>query len=486
MNREDNSLQTGHRSSGLSAPVLAGGYFLAVAVPLVLAASAEEPVDMWTELASAVGMIAAVMLLLQLISSGRFEFLSGSVGIDMTMGFHKWMARLLAVLVVAHPILFVMPVDISRPNSAWNHLAALLMAPANKTGVLALTLVALMVALALLRDRLPVSYETWRASHGLMALAAAVATLLHLLWVGTYARSEPLRTYWIALAFGALALALGVYTLRLLQMRRQDWIVADKQKLADRLWQITLNSPSGKRLAYHAGQFAWITFAPRRFPLFDHPFSIASAPGEDGDVRFLIQEAGDFTRTVGDLEIGTPVAVDGPHGSFTLAERKCGAILLIAGGVGLAPIVSMLADLAHRDQKRSVRLVYAARDASALVDPAIFSPYLERLESRSMILLDREPLASGQRKGPLTRDHLAEAMEGLDPQDTAVMMCGPAGMMSAVCGNLTDLGVPPSRIRYERFDYRGGPPTAKDRQVMRNFPLLASAIGLAALAFALR
>jgi len=477
---------TSRRRPGFPALALAAGYFLLVATPLALAVLAEEPVDLWTELASAFGMVAAVILFLQLVSSGRFEFLSGRIGIDITMAFHKWMARLLVLFVIAHPLFFVLPVDPSRLNSAWNHLAALLMAPSNLTGVVAFTLVLMIVVLGLLREQMPVSYEVWRASHGIMAVAATAATLMHLLWVGTYARSEPLRSYWIVLALVTLALALGVYTLRVWHMRSQDWEVSGIDKRADRLWEITLKSRSGKDLDHEAGQFAWVAFAPLRFPLFDHPFSIASAPGDKGEVRFLIGEAGDFTRGVGDLEIGTPAAIDGPHGSFTLADRKCGAVLLIAGGVGVAPILSMLADLANRGEKRPVRLIYAVRDAAALVDPSFFAPYLERLDSRAMILLDKEPSGPGQRQGPITRDHLVEALKGIDPQDTAVMICGPGGMMSAVCDCVTGLGVPPANIRYERFDYRTGPSTAKDRQVIRNFRMLALAMGAATLAFALR
>ena len=474
------------RRLGFPALALAGGYFILAAIPLGLAAWSGNFLKPWAEVATAIGMVAAVMMFLQLVSSGRFEFLSGRMGIDITMAFHKWMARLLVVLAIAHPLIFLLPIDPSRPNSTWNHFVALLTRPADLPGLVALVLIALLVGLGLLRDRLPVSHEVWRASHGVMALAAAGATMLHLLHAGVYAQFAVSRVYWFVIAGGSLALALGVYTVRVWKMHRQDWTVANRRKVADRLWEVTLRSDSGRSLDYEAGQFAWIAFAPRRFPLFDHPFSIASAPDGSGEVRFLIQEIGDFTRKLGDLAIGTPAAIDGPHGSFTLADRRCGAIVLIAGGVGLAPVVSMLADLAVHGETRPVRFVYAARDAAALTDPSIYAPHVEKLGARSMILLDREPLAPGQRKGPVTREHLAEAMDGLDPKDTAVMICGPGGMMSAVCGAITGLGVPPANIRYERFDYRDGPPTAKDRQVVRNFRLLALVIAVAVAAFALR
>ena len=105
---------------------------------------------------------------------------------------------------------------------------------------------------------------------------------------------------------------------------------------------------------------------------------------------------------------------------------------------------------------------------------------------KPILLLDKPPFGEGQREGPITREHLAEAMEGLDPKSLAVMICGPGGMMSATCDGLTGLGVPPDNIRYERFDYRAGPSTAKDRAVIRNFRLLALAVGAVMLAFAFR
>ncbi len=171
---------TPRRRPGLSPLILFGGFFALATMPLMLAGLVFGPADAWIEFASAFGMVAGVLLFLQLVSSGRFEFVSGRIGIDITMAFHKWMARLLAILVVAHPLFFILPLDPSRPNSAWNHLMALLSAPANLTGVVAFVLVLLIVLIGMFRDRLPITHEVWRASHGLMAVAAAVAALMHL------------------------------------------------------------------------------------------------------------------------------------------------------------------------------------------------------------------------------------------------------------------------------------------------------------------
>ena len=79
-----------------------------------------------------------------------------------------------------------------------------------------------------------------------------------------------------------------------------------------------------------------MTLAPNRPPFHDHPFSIASAPTELPRLRLVIGEAGDCTNGFGRIEPGTRAAIDGPHGSFILPEGK-GPVVMIAGGVGVAP-----------------------------------------------------------------------------------------------------------------------------------------------------
>ncbi len=137
-------------------------------------------------------------------------------------------------------------------------------------------------------------------------------------------------------------------------MRSQGWRITDRRQIAEHLWKITVTGAGDERLDFRPGQFAWLAFAPRRFPLFDHPFSIASASGDGGTLSFIIREAGDFTGKIGSLPIGTAVGIDAPHGSFTLDGIDADAVLLVAGGVGIAAVVGLLGALAENgDHGRS-------------------------------------------------------------------------------------------------------------------------------------
>lgn len=464
-------------------------YLLAVAVPLGLAALGDTPpADLWTEAAAGAGIAAAVIMFLQLVSSGRIRVLSGRIGIDVTMGFHRWAAPLALGLAVAHVLFLVAPWNLSDPARTLRRLWAMLAAPGLRDGVIALGLALAMVPLAIWRERLRLRYELWRATHAVMALAIVGLTLRHILERGTYAMERPSQVFWIALALGVVLPMATVYLRQMFDLFRHDWRVVDVRQRAARIWEVALQSATGRKLPFLAGQFGWLSALSTRFPIwFDHPFSIASAPGEGHRIRLLIAEAGDFTSGIGKLEIGRRVGFDGPHGNFAVEHLDSAqALVLVAGGVGIAPMLGILEDLAERADPRPVRLIYAMRNAAAMLDPELLDPPLERLGIRPILLADDPQGSDRLRPGPLAPAHLAEALQGLDPRTTGVLICGPGGMTTAAADGLHALGIPLPLIHYERFDYDEKAGSAKDRAILRRFRLIGAAALLAALAFALR
>jgi predicted ferric reductase len=473
----------------LSATALAVVYSLMLALPLALAwrTGIAPATSLWREAVSVTGLVGCMMLLLQFLTSGRYETLSGGVGIDVTMGFHKWAARLLLVIVILHPLLLQFPLTGDRLDNFWLRLGAALTAPRYLTGTVALVLVVLVVLLAILRDRLPAPYEIWRASHGLMVLAAAWLAVLHARGVGTYSRAGALAVLWPSLAVVATALLLGVHLVKSFRMRRQGWRIVANRKVADRMWELTIGPEEGQPgLDYRAGQFAWITFAPRRLLILDHPFSIASSPAAGSKLVFVIKEIGDFTRHVGELEPGRAVGIDAPHGSFTLADRDADAVVLIAGGVGIAPILGILRDLAVRGDRRPVRLIYAAGAPASMIDPKEIAAAGAGLDLKAQFVVEAAGEGWAYQVGRVGEAEFGVATEGLDPKRTAVMICGPAPMTVAVADLAARSGVPLHLVHYERFDYGGGRRSRKDRVITAWFWAMALAVLAAGTIFAIR
>jgi predicted ferric reductase len=295
----------------------------------------------------------------QFVTSGRFEAVSGRLGIDKIMTFHKVAAWWVLAALVLHPLLYVLPTWLDDPALGMQRLVAYHVLPQYRTGVIALVALALLVLSSALRQRLPVRYEVWRASHVLLGLTAASAGLHHALTVGRFSALGGVNAWWWGVA-GALALVLGtLYGWRWLRLHRHRWRLASVTKLADRTWELDIQPDRGTPgLDYDAGQFVWMTEGARRFPLFDHPFSIADSPARPG-ISLIVKEAGDFTNRVGQMPPGTVIGIDGPYGEFSLDHHPGKAVLLVAGGAGIGPIMGLLRDMVARGDTRPVRLAYA-------------------------------------------------------------------------------------------------------------------------------
>jgi len=224
-----------------------------------------------------------------------------------------------------------------------------------------------------------------------------------------------------------------------------------------------------------------MTEGARRFPLFDHPFSIADSPSRPG-LSLIVKEAGDFTNTIGALEPGTRIGIDGPYGAFTLEGHEGEAILLIAGGVGIAPIMGLLRDLVARGHDAPVRLAYAVGAPANLACVDEIAAARSQLDLRTLVLSETPAADWTGEIGRLDRDRLAGMLDGLDPDRTVALICGPGPMVTAVADGLIELGLPMKRVMYERFDYSEGA-SRLDRRMRRRFFGLALGLALGVAGF---
>ena len=110
------------------------------------------------------------------------------------------------------------------------------------------------------------------------------------------------------------------------------------------------------------GQFGWLTLWGSPFKITGHPFSFSSsAEAADGRVEMTIRNLGDFTSAIPKVSQGQRVYLDGPYGAFTIGN-PADMHVLIAGGIGVTPMMSMIRTLADRGDRRPVTLLYGSRD----------------------------------------------------------------------------------------------------------------------------
>jgi predicted ferric reductase len=440
---------------GLPRPLAAVLYLAFLGAPLALAMRDEESAAPWREIASGAGALGFAVILSEFVLSGRFALVSGRVGIDAIMRFHQLAARAAVLLIVLHPLLYVWPRLISEPFAGLSTLGSMFASGTLRTGALAWTLTLLLVAMAIWRDQLHIKYETWRLSHGLGAALIAGLSLHHALTIGAHSSGPALALYWQAGFALAMLTLLHIYIVRpLLQMRRPHR-VSSVEAVAERTWELSIEPDNCEAIAFEAGQFVWLNIGHSPFSLVEHPFSISSAPQQRAMV-FLIKENGDFTNRIGAVKPGTPVWIDGPYGHFTLprdmSELAPRPLVFIAGGVGIAPVLSMLRQLERQQRARPVTLIYGNRLASQVVALDELRAMEARLGLRVHLVLGEPPVNwSG-----LTGDLGAQVLLGLLTPLAAgarYMICGPPPMIVSVEATLKRLGIGSGAILTERFRY---------------------------------
>ncbi|MGF1630968.1 MAG: ferric reductase-like transmembrane domain-containing protein [Kiloniellaceae bacterium] len=432
--------------------------------PLALAwVGARPPRSFWDELATGAGMLAFAIILVEFVLSGRFRTVSGRIGMDVTMRAHQLLARSALVLALVHPFLYTtgfnppLPWDDTRQATLTADFAAL------ATGVLAWVLLPVFVLLSIGRDRIGYSYETWRWMHGLGALLIAGLLLHHVLAAGRYSGDPLLAVLWSGLFAIAVLSLVNVYIVKPLLQRRRPWRVTGVRPVALKTWELTLQPEGHTGLGYKAGQFVWLNVGNSPFSLHENPFSISSAPGGEPDLQFVIKELGDFTRGVGAIAPGTPAHLDGPHGTLVVAGvdasgqdapgHEARGIALIAGGVGVAPLLGILRQLRHDADPRPSLLVYGNRIAEQIA-------YREELEdlaraqgTRVIHVLSEPPAGWTGPVGMVDAALIREIFAAPEMKGWLYVLCGPPVMMEGVEDCLIECGVPARRILSERFSY---------------------------------
>jgi len=432
--------------------VILTAYALLVVLPVALGWWLIGPARPWLdEASSAIAMMATAALLLEFLLSGRFRVISAGIGMDRSLRWHQIFAQILTLAALLHPLFYLSPsgAAFERPDDAIAVLG--LDAASLISGALAWLLLGLLTLTAIRRDDLPYRYEVWRVSHGLGAALLAGLALHHAISAGRYSSAPALMAYWafmLALALGSLV---AVYLLRPWQLARRPWRIAALERVGDRLWSLTMEPDGYAGLAYRAGQFAWLRLDCSAFSMREHPFSIASAPSDGAALRFLIKEAGDFTRQIGTLPLGARAFVDGPHGALCLEGRQEPGIFMIAGGAGLAPMLSLLRDAAARGETRPITLLYGNRHQGQSMAAAELAALTGRLRLDLHHVLQEPPPGWTGFAGMMTPELIQAEATQAAREGWVFLLCGPGPMIRAAHQGLAALGVPRRRILEERF-----------------------------------
>jgi predicted ferric reductase len=435
------------------------------------------------EFAVALGFIGLAMLGLQSILTARHPRLTGAVGQENLLQFHRQAGLIAFTIIAAHPVILLA----ANPDY-WDFLDP----RDSAVRALALWIVALalpvLVATSLLREQLRIPYQWWRLTHGILAAVVVIIGLGHTFRVSYYLNEPWKQALWITL-IGASVLSIAyVRLVKPWRLGRRPYRVTEVTRVADRQWSLTLVPESGEAIPFRAGQFAAVTIADSPFALDQHPFSIASSARRGDHLEFVVKELGDYTARIGEVKEGARAYVDGAYGSLRLPENPRGpASLMIAGGIGITPIMSMIRTLHDAGSTRRIVLIYA----NMREEDIAFGEELRRMDAdpdfdlEVVHFLAEPPEGWTGEIGFVTEEALERYIPEDDPREGHYVVCGPPPMMEIVERALMERGVPLERIESERFDIgAGGGIGPRQAQVRRLVIALGVVVVIAAAAFA--
>jgi predicted ferric reductase len=408
--------------------------------------------DGLTSLGRWTGLLAADLLLVQVLLMARIPPVERAVGQDRLARTHRWVGFTSFTLMLAHLALITWGYAAGRlgavPGTFWDltvDYPGMLLALA---GTLCLVLV-VVTSVRAARSRL--RYESWHLLHLYAYLGVGLA-LPHQLWTGQEFLSSTAATVfwwtlWAAAAGAVLVWRLGAPVFRTL---RHDLRVTAVVPEDHDVVSVHVTGRHLDRLRVTAGQFLTWRFLTGPGWTRAHPYSLSAAP--DGrSLRITVKGLGDGSALVRSLRPGVRVVIEGPYGRLTERPRTRDKIALIGAGVGVTPLRAL-----------AEGLPYAPGDAVLLqrgTHRPLFAREFDTLARERGLrvhwLPGRRRAADswlGDGAGPA--DDLTLLLGWIpDIAGRDVYVCGPEAWTGSVRRTLSAARVPDTRVHVENFGW---------------------------------
>jgi predicted ferric reductase len=403
-----------------------------------------------TSLGRLMGLVAADLLLAQVLLMARLPILERAFGQDRLARQHRLVGFTSFNLMLAHVVLITWGYAAGRllatPATLWTLTTTypgMLLAAA---GTLCLLLV---VATSIRAARARIRYESWHLLHLYAYLGVGLA-LPHQLWTGQQFLTSRAATlyWWTAWAVAAASVLAWRVGLPLWRTSRHLLRVTSVVPEAPGVVSVYLTGRGLHRMPVEAGQFLTWRFLGRHGWTRANPYSLSAAP--DGhSLRITVKQAGDGSTDAAYLRPGTRALVEGPYGRLSPRARQRRRVALIGAGVGVTPLRAL-----------AEGLEYAPGDA-VLVQRFRDQPLFDR----ELAVLERERglqtlYLPGPRRSPDswlgTGVGTADDVTALtwwipDLAERDVYVCGPPDWAESVRRACEAAGLPPEHFHIETF-----------------------------------
>jgi predicted ferric reductase len=392
------------------------------------------------------GLWAICLVLLQGITAARFTWLDQAFGHDRLIKLHRCSAIAALSFSFFHPMVLLSS-GLRLPESG-----DFLIWPLALGGLALLGLWFQLIS-SEYRGFMLLRWETWRLFH-YVAIPATFIALVHMFAISPGLRSGWPMSAWIVLLSIWMSAMIWARLIRpRCTAKRRLHTVTNITTIAEGITEVTLSRADGTAtFPFMPGQFMFVRFTRSSLPDEEHPFTICSSPDNRSEIQLAAKHCGDFTNQLDRLRRGDSANVSGPHGGFT--PWRFGIVyhrILVAGGIGITPILSILRTLALQESKLRVTLVWSNRT----YDDLPYRDELDRLKESCPQLTVTHVITRGAASPHYLSGRLdLSTTKELFPDwsvGTHVMICGPEGMTRDLCKAFRARGYPAKALHRELF-----------------------------------
>ncbi|GAB3119234.1 ferredoxin reductase family protein [Glaciibacter psychrotolerans] len=436
--------------------VIAGWSSVAAAVALYLSSGGLASVVTLSSALSALGIVTGLVgtdfILLMLLLAARLPFIDRAVGQDVAMRWHRALGKPALYLILAHLVLLTIGYAVADQVNVIAETVLLFTTPDMAIAYLGFGLLLVVVVSSVVAVRRRFPYEVWHAIHLLSYLAVLVA-LPHQLSTGAVlSHGTAQRWYWIALYVLTFAsVAWFRFTVPLIRSIRHGLRVESVQPVAPGVVSIHLRGRDLDRLNTAGGQYAIWRFWSHGVWWHAHPISFSAIPTAS-TARVTVRQLGRGSGQLARLSPGTRVTIEGPYGLFTDRARTSPRLAIVAAGIGITPVRTLLEHSSLRAGEATVLLRGTDESQGYLWDEVVALGQSARATVYSMI---------GRRPAGVDTWMSAEAIaRGVtlasifpDLASSDLYVCGPPAWTDLVVRDARTAGIPDLQIHVERFDW---------------------------------
>ena len=387
------------------------------------------------------GLVGTYLALVMVLLVSRIPFVEQVLGQDGLLRWHRRLAPWPISLLIAHALLLTIGYAQASRSGAWHEVGVLITQyPDMLMATVALGLMCLAGTISIRAVRRRLRRETWWLVHLYMYLALALS-FAHVIVLGPSFVGHPLTQLawsaaWLATAGLVLCYRFGLPIVRSLRHRLR---VVEVRSEGPGVTSVIVGGRRLDRLAVSGGQFFLWRFLARDMWWQAHPYSVSALP-RPPYLRLTVKAVGDHSAALARLRPGTAIAIEGPYGAFTRHAQRRPRALLVAAGIGVTALRSLLEDLPPRSAP--VVILRGSRERDLVLRGEVTELVRSRRGTLHELVGDRERASVNER----TISYLVP-----DLADRDVFVCGPEGFVASVVSAARNLGVPSESIHHEAF-----------------------------------